>query len=73
MTMTHQTTLSDDKLVDQNTAGQLLGIQPKTLQKWRSTGENNIPFVKIGRHVRYRTTELRKYIESHTKHSGVAA
>jgi len=71
--MTHQVTLSDDVLVDQTTAGKLLDIPPATLQKYRSTGENNIPFVKIGRSVKYRTADLRKYIESHTKHAGAAA
>ncbi|WP_235185959.1 helix-turn-helix domain-containing protein [Methylomarinum vadi] len=71
--MTQKVTLTDDELVDQTTAGRLLCIPPATLQKWRSTGENNIPFVKIGRNVRYRTVDLREYIERHTKRSGVAA
>lgn len=73
MQMIHQATLSDDLLVNQNTAGELLSIPPATLQKWRSTGENNIPFVKIGRNVRYRTTDLKAYIENHTKHAGTTA
>ena len=59
--------LKDDVLVDQTGAGKLLGIPPSTLQKWRSTGECSIPYVKIGKAVRYRTTDLKDYIEKHTK------
>jgi len=59
-------TLSDDVLIDQIEAGKILGIPPATLQKWRSTGENNIPFIKIGRGVRYRTTDLKSWIEANT-------
>lgn len=70
--MTQQATLSDDILVDQNTAGQLIGVAPATLQKWRSTGEVDIPYVKINHSVRYRTTALREFIERNTK-GGVAA
>lgn len=62
--------LEDDVLVDQDQAGEMLGIPPSTLQKWRSTGENALPYVKIGRAVRYRTTALRTYVEKHTVHGG---
>jgi len=59
-------TLSDDVLIDQIEAGKLLNIPPATLQKWRSTGEVDLSFVKIGRAVRYNTADLRKFIEANT-------
>jgi len=59
-------TLADNILIDQTAAGKLLSIPPATLQKWRSTGENNLPFVKIGRAVRYNTSDLREWIAKHT-------
>ena len=34
-----------------------LGLQPSTLEKWRSTGGGPL-FVKLGRAVRYRITDL---------------
>jgi len=71
--MQQQATLDQDILVDQTTAGKLLDIPPATLQKYRRTGENNIPFVKIGRSVKYRTTDLKAYIESHTHNKVVVA
>ena len=60
-------TFNDDVLVTPEQASELLAIPHSSLQKWRSTGENNIPFVKIGRSVRYRTTDLKTYVERHTK------
>jgi excisionase family DNA binding protein len=62
-----QQTLSftDDVLATPEQAAKLIQINASTLQKWRSTGENNIPFVKIGRSVRYRVSDLRDYVERH--------
>jgi excisionase family DNA binding protein len=59
-------TFEQDTLTDTEGAAQLLHIPANTLRKWRCTGENNIPFVKIGRQVKYRTSDLLDYIESHT-------
>lgn len=58
---------TDDVLATPEQAAKLIQINASTLQKWRSTGENNIPFVKIGRSVRYRVTDLRDYVERHLK------
>jgi excisionase family DNA binding protein len=63
---------NDDVLVTQEQAAELLQISAATLQKWRSTGENNLPFVKIGKSARYRTTDLKAYVEKHTKQGGIA-
>jgi len=69
--MTQKTILplsfNDDVLATPAEAATLLKINAATLQKWRSTGENNIPFVKIGRSVRYSTADLKAYVERHTK------
>jgi len=59
-------TLADDVLIDQVAAGALLGIPPKTLQKWRSTHETNLPYIRIGRAIRYRTTDLKAFIDANT-------
>lgn len=62
---------NDDVLATPAEASVLLKIPESTLQKWRSTGEHNLPFCKIGKSVRYRTTDLKAYVERHTK-QGVA-
>ncbi len=59
--------LNDNILVDQDGASKLIGISAATLQKWRSTGENRLPYVKIGRSARYSTADLREYIDRHKR------
>jgi len=65
-TQTRNISLDDDIITDTNGASALLHIPAATLIKWRSTGENKIPYIRIGRQIKYRTKDLRAYIESHT-------
>lgn len=58
--------LNSDVMINTALAAVLLGIPAATLTKWRSTGEVNLPFVKIGRGVRYNTADLRVWIENNT-------
>lgn len=60
-------------LLDQNQAAQLLHVTPGTLSVWRSTGRYSIPFVKVGRSVRYRLADLHSWIESRTQANGATA
>jgi len=60
--------LHNDVLVDTDLAGKILSIPAKTLVRWRSSGEVQIPFIRINRHIRYRTIDLLAYIESHSHH-----
>jgi len=68
-----QPTLQDDVLVDTATAGRILHIPASTLVKWRSTGAAQIPFIRINRHIRYKTVDLLAYIQSHTHHKNSLA
>lgn len=65
--VTRNISLDDNIIVDTSEASILLKTPEKSLIKWRSTGEHNIPFIKIGRNVRYRTADLRKWIEAHVQ------
>ncbi|MES9922488.1 MAG: helix-turn-helix domain-containing protein [Candidatus Thiodiazotropha endolucinida] len=47
-------------------AAQILDISPGTLQVWRSTGRYNLPFVKVGGRVKYRSDEIQAFIERRT-------
>ncbi len=61
---TRNISLDDNIIVDTSEASILICTPEKSLIKWRSTGEHNIPFIKIGRNVRYRTKDLREWIEA---------
>jgi excisionase family DNA binding protein len=56
-------TFTDDIIITTEQAATLLCTPKSTLVKWRCTGENNIPFIKLGRSVRYRTTDLKKWLD----------
>lgn len=60
-------------LVDETEAAEILDVVPGTLQVWRSTGRYGIPFIKVGRKVRYSRTALNAWLESRTRTSGATA
>mgnify|MGYP003668497355 CR=1 FL=1 len=53
--------LNDDALVDDQVASAELGVTTTTLAIWRSTGRYHLPYVKIGRLVRYQMGDLREF------------
>jgi len=61
----HQAT---EQLITPAQAAQLLGVKEGTLSVWRSTGRYDIPYVKIGRRVKYRPSDLDAYINNHKYH-----
>lgn len=60
-------------LLDEVAAAQLLDVSPGTLSVWRSTGRYSLPFLKIGRKVRYRRADLEAWLERRTRESGATA
>ena len=61
------------ELLDDKTAAALLDVSPGTLSVWRSTGRYNLPFLKIGRKVRYRKADLLAWMEKRYRESGATA
>ena len=51
----------DDAVVDNRQAALFLGLAPETLEVWRSTRRQNIPYIKLGRAVRYLMRDLRQF------------
>ena len=61
---------NDLTLVDTAQAAQILDINERTLTNWRSTGKSP-KYIKIGRSVRYRLSDLTAWIEAQTRnHTG---
>jgi predicted DNA-binding transcriptional regulator AlpA len=57
--------------IDDKQAAAALGIKASTLSVWRSTGRYNLPFVKVGRMVRYRISDLAEFLARRTaNHTG---
>lgn len=60
----HHTYASDHEfLMSETEAAHRLGLRPGTLRTWRSAGKvGQPPFVRIGRQVRYRASDLADYM-----------
>lgn len=55
-----------DRLLTQDEAAELLAVEPQTLSVWRANKRYGLPYVKVGRNVRYRYADLLAFIESRT-------
>jgi hypothetical protein len=56
------TPITDDQLITPEEAAAFLGATPALLAKWRCSRLVPLPFVKLGRMVRYRVGDLREFI-----------
>lgn len=59
--VSHVDALSD--LVDRDTAARLLGVAPRTLDRWHKE-RSGPPRLQIGRKVRYRRTSLDQWVRA---------
>lgn len=57
-------------LLTEDEAAALLKVQPATLATWRVRGRPNLPFVRVGRCVRYRQQDIHAFIEGHLQSAG---
>ena len=68
----------EEALLTPNHVSMRLGVTPETLQAWRTHGRYDLPYIKVGRLIRYRPDDVSRFIvdrmKSHTRaafqHSG---
>jgi hypothetical protein len=53
-------------LVDEKITAEILGVTAGTLSVWRCTRRYDLPYVKVGRAVRYRMEDIQRFIEQRT-------
>lgn len=60
--------IDEDPLFDTTGAAKYLGgMKPQTLAYWRMNNiHSDLRYIKIGRHIRYRKSDLDKWLESRT-------
>ena len=54
------------KLLTEAEAADYLSVEPQTLCAWRCTRRYNLPFIKVGRLVRYREEDIEAFLEERT-------
>jgi len=63
---------SDLPLLNQDQAAEVLAVKPRTMEGWRFRGDGP-PFIRVGRHVRYRVRDLHAWLDERTVGSTSAA
>lgn len=56
-----------ESLLDPFQVAAILGVSAKTLNVWRCTGRYDLPFIKAGSRVKYRTSDVERFIERRTR------
>ena len=63
---TSLTSFKYTELLTSEQAVAYLGVSPGTLEVWRCTKRYHIPFIKLGRLVRYHKSELDNFLDKRT-------
>ncbi len=58
----------DYLLIDDKETSKILHITPETLAVWRCTNRYDLPYVKLGRKVRYKLKDIHDFIDRQTQH-----
>lgn len=63
--------LQECQLLDDRQTAAAITVQQGTLAVWRSTGRVDLPYIKVGRSVRYRVGDIREFLAKRTRlHTG---
>jgi hypothetical protein len=58
------------ELLDEKQAAIRLGVKEGTLQVWRCKKRYDLPFIRIGRTIRYDAAEIEKFLKRNTVDGG---
>ncbi|AIL66008.1 Helix-turn-helix domain protein [Rickettsiales bacterium Ac37b] len=65
MIKNHEDITMPEKLLTRKEAAEFLGIAENTLAVWACTKRYDLPMVKIGKLIRYKLSDLIKFIDQH--------
>lgn len=57
---------SPSPMIDADQAALCMGVQKATLAVWRCTGRYKLPFVRVGRRVMYRVSDIEAWLQERT-------
>ena len=64
--MTHETEMSRIQLMSSAELAPELGVSIRTLERWRMDGDFGPPFVRLGRLIFYRVSDVNAWIDEHS-------
>lgn len=68
--MTDASTITLPALLTEEQAAEFLNFKPQTLALWRCTHRVSLPWVRVGRNVRYRREDVLAFISENTVTAG---
>ena len=68
--MQHASTENPRQLLTEKQAAERLQLAPRTLSKWRCTQSEPLPYVRVGRRIRYRRSDVEAYIAGNVVTTG---
>lgn len=54
------------KLLDETQTAELLGVKRQTLAVWRCTHRHDLPYIRVGKAIRYRLNDLERWLDERT-------
>jgi excisionase family DNA binding protein len=60
-----------NKLISAGEAADILGLKESTLAQFRWRGDKRLPWVKLGKSIRYKLSDIEEFIERNTIGNGV--
>ena len=64
--MLEPTLIKFDAMLPPKTTAEILGVETQTLAAWRSNKRVALPWVKCGAAVRYKASDVQRFIEKNT-------
>jgi excisionase family DNA binding protein len=64
--MTSELNVNPPELLTREAAAQYIGCKAQTLAIWASTHRYDLPFIRVGRLVRYRKSDLDEFLRRRT-------
>jgi excisionase family DNA binding protein len=58
--------LNLETLLTTKEVASMLGLAPGSLNVWRATKRYPLPYIKVGRHVRYVLSDVQEFLRSRT-------
>ena len=59
-------TPSKEILLTRKQAAERLGLRPQSLAAWATNKRYNLPYIKVGRHVKYRPSDIEAFLKANT-------
>jgi excisionase family DNA binding protein len=58
--------IHNDPLFNNDQSANYIGVTPRTMEVWRCTKRHKIPYIKVGRLVKYRKSSLDTFLNQQT-------